>query len=255
MFNFWPFGYVSAIFFRLFDGALNTVGTMHMLYLTLAVLRSVQAGSSYQREPLMRYPVLVMILIWTLSILIFVPITLTFGIDPYTTNIKISPSFTLAINLITWFLPLLTVIVLGFYILIVLKKHHKRKMRIQNLDQIRLREVLGRRMSENNNNLSTVNMVGSRHNLFYRRILRALERVRELLNLETHIRFQLVIISYWAQWLPFTVVNLINPLCACVPNLLWSIFNWLTYSVSLTNPVLAIFTNSRVVLFKKQNDG
>ena len=258
VFNFWPFSYVPTVLFSLFDYGLNTVSSVHMVYMTWVLLRSIQAGGTFEQELLMRRPTLVMALIWILGTAQFIPFLFVYGFEEYTINIEFPPFVEFALNIVTWLSPLLAVAIIGFVIVYILNKRRLAKLKLKRINQTRLRAILANSVQ----NIGSSNRAGhsevtaalsaASSNGFRNRVRLALKLLRSAINWEVQTRFQIVIISYWLQWLPFCITSIIEPVCNCVPGLLANVLDWFTYSVSLTDPLIALLVNSHVILFRNR---
>lgn len=153
-----------------------------------------------------------------------------------------------------FFTPLATTIFLGFYMIVLINNHKRKKQHISKV------MAMARSITATNNNSSSnlqKNQPASNANQYQVRSLR-LRRKRivsnllKLLHLGPQVRFQIIIISYWIQWLPSFLFDLFNPFCECVPANVSSGIYWLTFTVSMTDPLFALLLNPNVIL-KKSN--
>lgn len=72
-FGYWPLQPIIGQLWASYDNNINTVTNLHMLYLCWARLRSIQNPKSFDQELLLKNPIIVMVLIWLGSLLIWIP--------------------------------------------------------------------------------------------------------------------------------------------------------------------------------------
>ncbi len=67
---------------------------------------------------------------------------------------------------------------------------------------------------------------------------------RKSFKLKPETKLTIIILVYLGQWLPSCFIWMIDSLCKCVPNAVSTISYWLTFTVSLTDPILILVLNS-----------
>ena len=137
-----------------------------------------------------------------------------------------------------YFLPLAIIIFLGFYLVILLYiRNRKKKNR--------------RKLTVHFKNQTTGGSVNSKpDSITVNRRKKLLKYIRELFHFGPQTKFQIIIISYWIQWLPSFLISLFNPFCRCVPEHVVQGIYWMTFTASLTNPITVLIFNPNVAVSK-----
>lgn len=236
--GFWPFGTASSLIWTSFDNGINVITNLHMLLITWIRFRSIKAPKTFEKEALARHPFILSISIWLTGLVIWTALTLSFGVDDYSTNVRFNPDF-LGIILIflTWFIPLTAIIILAVYILVIL---NRRRRQVATM----------RKFSPSVTHVSAL-PINSEFptNTSKRRVFK--KKLKSAFRLGPQIRFQIIITSYWIQWFPSCLIALIDPICLCVPSNVSSTIYWLTYTVCLTDPLVILIFNPNVALSKR----
>lgn len=106
LFKYWPLMSSLAYVWSIFDNSINTITNLHMLYISLAKLRSIQAPTTYHKEILFRKPYLVIGIIWLFGLITWIIIVKYFDLSPFTMQVNYKPDFIRNIvNLFFWLLP------------------------------------------------------------------------------------------------------------------------------------------------------
>lgn len=256
VFGYWPLGRTTALMWAAFDNGINSITNLHMLYMTWARFRSIQAPSSYEKEILARSPKLVCLLIWLAGLLIWTLITFSHGVDEFTTSISFKPSLEIALIFATWFTPLVAILPISCCIIVILNRRHRKMARIKR-PALFVRSRCPTNNTRNNFNHVT-NMTGSNRSNSHRMIAASSPMIirsnslrwrkfKSIFSLAPQSRFQIIIFSYCLQWFPSCIIALIDPVCACIPaNLIANIY-WLTFTVCLTDPLVILLFYSNVI--------
>ena len=198
--------------------------------MTWVRFRSVKAPNSFERETLIRTPAYVSISIWIIGIVYWTIINISFGFQDFSISINFRPSFVeVTFIFFSWFLPLLGVILLGFYMIYILNTRRKKKQ-------------TANKMGNKITRLSTENLVS---------ILNYM-KIKEL-KLGAQAKFQIIIISYWIQWLPSCIIAMVDPICKCIPLNVSSGIYLLTYTVCLTRSLIILLLHSNIKLCQRNN--
>ena len=124
------------------------------------------------------------------------------------------------IDFFLFFLPIVGIMFLGFYIVFLLSNIHRKKRGMSNIH------------AKNQISTSQSSMI--------------INFIHVLTRLGPETRFQFIIVSYWVQWLPLLLIYLFYPFCECVPEKIIHIAYWLSYSASMTNPIMVLLFNSNI---------
>lgn len=238
--GFWPFGRIPSLLWTSYDNGINVITNLHMLWMTFIRLRSISVPSSFEKELLARRPVLVSALIWSIGFVIWAPITFYFGVDEFTTLITIPYLYIEAIFIfITWFIPLVMIILFAMLIILILNKRRLRKRFSISHD------------TTNHQNHRTITLKAPTHSsslvvVKRTRVFRLKQNLKTLFSLGPQTRFQIIIAFYCVQWFPSCVIAIIDPLCRCVPTQVSSSIYWLTFTVCFTDPLVILLLNPNV---------
>ncbi len=67
IFEYWPLGSYSSLYWACFDNSINTITALHMFYMSYVRMRSLVCPHSFANERLIRSPALSMLGIWVLG--------------------------------------------------------------------------------------------------------------------------------------------------------------------------------------------
>lgn len=201
--GYWGFGETSCIIWAIYDNNMNSFVSFLELYMTYARYRSIHAPFTYLKERLFKYPNLLISSIWLFGCLIWFITVYFSGTFPYSSHVKFNPNILqFVINLFMWFLPLLGTYILGVLITIKLQKVQKVKKTLAS---------------------------HSHHDVS---ILRAIFHPKA--------RFAIITSSFLLQWTVPCVFMLIETFLPTRIDALILAFDWSTYTVILTDPILML---------------
>ena len=145
------------------------------------------------------------------------------GLADYSTNVMYSPDYIGSVfNFFTWLLPLLAIAVLSLEIMrqMSVRSHKKDIMSKRGI------AVISTTMTDRTDGATTSTSGVNK-------ALASLKKHSKLSNfrLRPTTKFQIIILSYWFQWIIPCILTVLQP-CQCVPNSIYTIFYWLTYTVS-----------------------
>jgi hypothetical protein len=209
-----------------------------MLYMSWARYRSIQSPRNYSKELLMKNPCIVIILIWFIGIAIWLPSTLIFGTLDYKTELNFQPPYAkLLMNVIFWFLPLFFILVLSIFIIVKLLKRKNTRSK---------RNFILARVSLNTGHTSFHNSISFK---FKRNMLNMLDS----LTLDAKIKFTVIILTFWVQWMPPCFLRILESACDCIPESISIRIYWLTYTVCLTDPIILLILNPNIRLVSNKS--
>ena len=217
-FGYWPLSNSLGILWAIFDNNINTVTNMHMLYLCWSRLRSIQNPKNFHQEILLKHPAITMLLIWLISLLIWIPQVLVFGLIEYSLELNIdSVGLNLTNTILFWFLPLLGILVVSCLIFVYLKISQKRKQKFSNF-------------KSNESNKSVFECLFHYH-------------------LSPQTVFTFIMLLYWIQWIIPCLVSLL----IMIPNdqIITQVY-WLTYTVCFTDALILLILNPNVSFLSKK---
>lgn len=249
VFGYWPFGNVSALLWTTFDNALNVITNLHMLYLTWARLRSITAPNSFEKEILIQKPIMISVIIWMSGLIYWGIIVGIFGLYSFTTNINFNPIYLEVILIfVSWFLPLLGIIIFGLYIIYILNMRRKKKRGIN--DRAKQISCLSSKIGHGSKQATGSDSIVLKSN---KKEPSLLSYFKNGFKLDVQAKFQIMIISYWIQWLPSCIIAMVDPICGCVPSNVSSGIYWLTYTVCLSDPFVILLLNPNIKIRKKKS--
>ena len=175
-----------------------------------------------------------MILIWVLSLSIWIPITMVSGILDYTISINYNPLFLNNIfNFILWFAPLVGILVLSIRIIWILNLRSLRKLGLGS-------KLIGATKNAVSDITRSTNLTQKSSNNTKKL------NVKKKFTLKPTVRFIIIILIYWIQWIIPCIIILVEGLCDCVSNDILTPVYWLTYTVVLTDPLTILILNPNV---------
>lgn len=263
--GFWPFGTPFSLAWTSFDNGINVITNLHMLYMTWIRFRSIRAPNTYEKEILSQYPLYVSIGIWLLGLCIWIPITFSYGVADFSTNINFKPVWVeVLLIFITWFSPLIAIIVLAAFILMILNERNKR---VAHMKRASLPSMVTHTTAafpaarsdpavDNDGASTTMAATAATASASIKskwRRSQLARKIRSHMRLGPQIRFEIIILSYWLQWFPSCLMAVVDPLCMCVPSSLSATVYWLTYTVCLTDPLVILIFNPNVSLKNRKS--
>ena len=72
MFGYWPFGETFCILWNSLDCSINTIGMLHMLFMSFARVRSITSPKDYHQNVIIKNPSRVCLAIWVISFILWV---------------------------------------------------------------------------------------------------------------------------------------------------------------------------------------
>ena len=193
-------------------------------------LRSLRAPKGYSQEFLVKYPWSIMISFWVMGVGAWTPITLYFSTAEYSIDVDIEPRYVFSlINIISWFLPLVSTGYLSLIILKILiererkkKKNNKSKITVSIINSIKTPiQEFSHDEGSLTNEMSSPNKAVS-----------ARKKIEEFFRFSAQTKFSFIIFSYWLQWIMPCVLTVISP-CNCIAGGVNGIVYWLTYTVKI----------------------
>lgn len=64
-------------------------------------------------------------------------------------------------------------------------------------------------------------------------------------------KLTIIIATYWTQWTLPCLITLIDPICNCVSDEASTAIYWLTYTVTLTDPIIILLLNPNIAPRRK----
>jgi len=124
LFEYWPFDSIFGRIFGSLNSSLNTITNLIMLYSTCARLRKIQYPKTYKQEMLFKNPLFVSVLICIISILIWIPVYVFYDLEEIN-SINHNVYSYIIVEVLTWFLPLILILVISCFIFYHLKKRNQ----------------------------------------------------------------------------------------------------------------------------------
>jgi len=227
----WPFGKVPCILWNSLDSSINAISIMHMLYMSWVRLMSVIQPKTYLQQKIIKHPIIASLLCWLIGLFIWTPVNIGYITSNYTEgqcNIPYNPVYIqLIITFSTWFLPLIIIVCMLLYLMRALKiKNSKKKIMLKsNVSNA----VTGF------TNITKIAITQSATN-------NKSNAKKKQLKAET--KLSIILIVYLVQWVPSCLIGMIDSMCKCVPVGIITLTYWLTFTVSLTDPILILGLNT-----------
>jgi hypothetical protein len=217
IFGYWPFGGIPSrlwviieefllnlsLFYYVFlkicikasyDNNINFTTSMHMLFISWARLRSIQAPKSFDKELLLKKPIVIMVCIWTVGLGFWASTSFLFGTLDYTIDVDFKPEWVkLAFNIATWFIPLFSILVISVYVIYLLLVRHNSKISMSKGTKNTAERSLFSFGYSANESLQTAN--GKELSLIYKLI----KKFRHF-HLSAQAKLTIIVTSYWIQW-------------------------------------------------------
>ncbi|RNA42047.1 hypothetical protein BpHYR1_021753 [Brachionus plicatilis] len=93
LFDYFPLHITIAQIWASYDNNINTTTALHMLYMSVVLLKSVKKPLKLKNDCLVKRFKVIIFSIWTFSFLIWIPITNAFGVIPYTLDVNFHRNF------------------------------------------------------------------------------------------------------------------------------------------------------------------
>lgn len=247
--GYWPFGTIGSLLWASFDNGINFITNVHMLLITFIRFRSIKAPNTFEKEFLTRNSVIICASIWFIGYLMWTPISFYFGIVEYTTILNIRYFYVEFILIFfTWFMPMLLIVIFAVIIILILNKRRLRKFNLVEGWRLTTTSTKTIFVVPENDNSTTRTQTVEKQSFFKQLKV----NFNKMFSLGPQVRFQIIILSYCAQWFPPCIITLIDPLCNCIPlNVNESVY-WLTYTVCLTDPIVILVFNPNVGVFRNK---
>lgn len=152
---------------------------------------------------------------------------------PYSIETDYQPLYLGGIlNLFTWFLPLLIIVVLSLYTMWEIRVIIKNKT--QHLSHSSSQVIAANEARTSGKRL-----------FWWRRKFNRLKTMR----LSVQLRFTIIIFSYVSQWIPPCILTITNMFCGhCIVGTAVHLIYWLTFTVCAVDPLIVFIFNVNVNL-------
>jgi hypothetical protein len=232
VYGYWPMGKAMCMFWLTFDNMLATVETLYVFYLGWVRIRCVLKPKTYTSEFSVKYCSVLIGAMWIIStILWMIPVMIEHldGHQEYSCGLSLQPPI-LSASIVTvgWILPLLFVIGSTVFIVVIITNRKNRLIHQhaanQTAEKYASNSSLTVRPSEN----------------------KAVAKTKA--NNRTQKKLTILIAFFPFQYLPFPIFWLINIICdGCIPSIIPTVTYLLTFLPSLTNPLLVIVLNFKLI--------
>ncbi len=198
---------------------------LNMLFMCWARLRCIVQPVSYSTGILMSRSVTVIFAMWLDSLIVWSIVVATYDVNDFTLQIKYLPSYIGdALNVTFWLVSLVLIFTISVVIIKVLYKNHMNKKCLMELSV--------QHMSSSRNDTVTSIEYNSKLNKHK--------------AMSPHVRFLLIIVIYWLQWIIPCTTIIIHAFCGCISiNTVLKVY-WLTYTVCLTDPIVIFLLNPKI---------
>lgn len=231
IFNYWPFSKTFCIIWNTIDSSLNTISIFLVLFLAWTRAMSVLKPKNYLNNLLIRKSAKIILLLWITSYLIWSVINYFYISNGYqygTCKLNYTPKYMEFITtLITWFLPLVLTVCLTVYVMRTLnlkKKSNLTKLKRSNIEPAE-------------NNTSEKNLTKPKTNSIK-------------FHLGPESKLSIIIVIFLIEWSLSCLLWMIDSLCECIPEFILYVTYWLTFTASLTDPILVLVLNSKYKKWK-----
>jgi hypothetical protein len=167
-----------------------------MLYISWARLRCIKAPKSFDKELLLRKPIIIMIFIWLMGLGIWTTTSFLFGTIDFTTDVKFRPySLKLGFNIVTWLIPLLAILVVSVYVIYLLLVRHTSQIMMSKGTKNTERSLFSFGYSGSANQ-SSMQPVNAQTPTLTQRYIRRFKHF----HMSAQIKLSIIVASYWIQW-------------------------------------------------------
>jgi hypothetical protein len=225
----WPFGKVPCILWNSLDSSINAISMFHMLYMSWVRLMSILQPQTYLQNRIVKYPLRISLLCWLTGFLIWTPVNIGYITNNYPEGqcyIPFQPAYIkLILTFLTWFVPLIIIACMLLYFLRIL--------------HVKQNRVLPSNASNTNFSIQSSTNTQPKPKISRRKF-----------KLSPATKLTIIVFCYLLQWIPSCLIWMIDSLCNCVPLGIATFSYWLTFTVSLTDPILILVLNTN---FRKKN--
>lgn len=247
--NYWPFGTGFCAVWASFDQMLNNINILNMLFLSFCRHKSVTSPKVYHNNILIKYTPYVCTTIWATCFIFWFSVCFSYFFRFYQGGncvLVYNPSILKSLVTFTcWFVPLIIIIIFNTNVLILINFKKIRKNVTPNIiNQLKI-HVFKENVNESGNNNPSNSVEISSSNYFRKPI----KYIKSKMHAQT--KLTIIVLVYLAQWFPSCFMQIINSLCdSCISTQVEGTIYWLTFSVSLTNPLCLILLSPDFI--KKQ---
>ena len=175
-----------------------------------------------------------MLSIWVISFTVWIPIVMVFGTYENSISLSYYPLYLNNLfNFFFWFVPLAGILLLSIRILWLLNLKSTRNLVLKNT-------IKGTKKN------AVSDMTSLPRTSQTSKTKRKSKSFRKIFSLNPKVRFILIILIYWIQWIIPCVIILVQGLCNCISNDILFLVYWLTYTVVLTDPLTILILNPNV---------
>lgn len=243
--DYWPFSKEFCIIWNTFDCMMNTINIFQVLFLSWCRRISITHPKDYQSNILVRNANFFCASVWILSVLIWLPINITYFLRYYQYGvclIEYNPNYIrLLIMLVTWFIPLTIIIIFTINIIVLLnikkmKKVAPTKALKRGVFIVNEASTLGTTFSSTNE--SEIRSLSTQSNKISKLVYFRTNFYKLVNRIDPQTKLSIIIIIYLTQWFPSCILSMANSICnSCISVNLELAIYWTTFTVSLTNPV------------------
>ena len=230
IFNYFPFDKYTCFVHLIIDHSTSTIEISHFIYMSYARLRCILAPRSYQNEMLIKYPKLIIALIWSGVTIFWTPIVYFFSFSIYiegdcavTYGNKYMGITTV---LIGYILPLCFTIGTSNFVLISISRSKNFIYKpTKSLNTIR---------DDTKNSTSTrVSLNAS----FY------LSHIKKIVLNNPQVKLSIITIVFNVCYFPYSTMLVVDAVCSCAGYYVYVITEMFCFSASMWNPILILILN------------
>lgn len=216
MFNYFPLSRTVAHIWASYDNNINTTTALHMLYMSLVLMKSVKQPLKFKNDFLVRQFKLIIISIWTFGFLIWIPVTNFFGMKTFSLDINFSSKFQkFILSFIFWFCILISLLCVGISLML-------------NMNILKNKRITFFLKSDENS-------------------VKKKNRIRAL-NIHSQLKIVLLVFTFWIQWMIPCVFYLLDIFMHIFSDHVMNNIYWLTYTVCFTDPIVIYIFNPKIGL-------
>ena len=192
-FDYLPFSMMFCILWNSLDNALISVSILHMMYLSWVRIESIRNPKGYLNKNIIMYPFLISLIIWIFGLSFWFTVSYFFISKDYQYGQCYIPYNPVILKFIltffTYFLPLIIIVIIIIKIIKILHDKQKKKNKM----------ILKARKTDLNENSFSINVTSQTE-----------QNLMKKFRLNAEAKMSIIIIVYLIQWVPSSILSMID---------------------------------------------
>ena len=225
LFGYFPLNSIIAYIWAVYDNNINTTTALHMLYMSVVLLKSVKRPLQFKNDFIVKQFRIMILLIWTIGLLLGFSISISLGIIPYTLEVNFHSNLQqFLLSFFFWFVILMSLLMVG--IILMFNMNILKNKRISFITNTDGNSTNGKKIKK---------------------------RIRTI-NLHSQLKIVLLVFTFWIQWMIPCTFYVLNALLHFLSDQAMYNIYWLTYTVCFTDPIVIYLLNPKIGTHTQKNN-